>query len=649
MPTYFHPVLHTSYMLPVFLVCAARRPSYLSCVDTFNAGVVWPNSCVSLADRVPPPSCSHPTIHCLQDKIEGTRRVVPKLAGARPRTGSDQTGDSQNTVIAHPALHRSERNASDSEQTANQYLRGYLRGKKSFEEWATETRKSGRVDSLVTSPKPSLQERPTSNTTHQHDLERVRVRAHKALLAGNFTDSLEMCQRILQQWPSDPTTLVYQGEAMAQNGELDIAWNSMVRVLALSNGVEATANEASPVGVGYPTGADDSIQSRDGVSPELPKAPEVPQDIALSAAAHLAMFASARAPKTMDENLEIFFLVEGLRGSAERNRADYERNMGSTAKSSSLSSESGGDGGEAGETSVKIPPTASLSDNTNEDYGSVGRADGYTNVLLLMAQAFGDREQLMVALRLYQRVILLGEFQDQSPHVGLAEISSRLLEKGREKTHRRSTTRVSEAPTRYSSPSPPSPSTPPHRQSQTGTGQSTTSASVLDPPGSSQQRRGSCEWEITHPRPGQVFSPKDTVQVKFDLMFLDPGLTSAGSLFKTVAIGGGTSRGNGTFPADVVQEGGRGGIDVTEDGLGFIVCSYLQGFTAAHCLPQGQLRGIGIGWHILTAEVYQLPSLRPFSCPAGGDASKDGGGESRCARVEMNLLWRYHEVSFRLK
>lgn len=102
-----------------------------------------------------------------------------------------------------------------------------------------------------------------------------------------------------------------------------------------------------------------------------------------------------------------------------------------------------------------------------------------------------------------------------------------------------------------------------------------------------------------HPKPDQIFSPEDIVQVEFDLTLLDPGLPSAGSLFETVAIGGITNRAGGMFPADSVQEGGRGGIDVTEDGLGFIVCSYLEGFTRAHCLPHGQLHHIGIGWHLL--------------------------------------------------
>lgn len=608
-----------------------------------------------------------PSFNTLQAKFGGTRREVPNIAGATPRAENDQTsdtddskrtrgprGDPQHTSTTHPALFKSKNIASDAEQTAE-------RGNEPLKEWAAEARKSGRVDSLATTPKRSMRERQMSNDTHNnrndtdlltlHGLERARVQANKALLAGNVTDTLEMCQQILQQWPSDGATLLYQGEAMAQSGGWDVAWNRMERILASSNGVEEIV---APATVRHPAVVDDSRRSLDGsarlaASPKPPRAPEilVPLDTALAAAGNLAVYARARTPQTLDENAEIFFLVEGLREAAERSLAGYDRKIGAASKTSLFSPESGGDGREAGEAPDNVSPTGSLSENTtNEDYyGKVGGVDGYTDVLFLLAPAFEAREQLTAALRLYQRAILLGWHQDHRPHHGLAEISRRLLQRERERTRRRSTTRVSETPIQSSFSSPLSLSTPPRPHSQTGPGQLTTSASMSDATVSGQQqqpqqRRSSCDWDITFPRPGQVFSPEDTIQVEFDLALLDPGLPSAGSLFKTLAIGAGTSKANDIFPTGSVQEGGRGGIDITEDGLGLIACSYLEGFTVAHRLPRGQLRDIGIGWHLLTAEVYQLPSLRPFSCPAGSDISKNGSGESRCARLETSLASR---------
>lgn len=122
---------------------------------------------------------------------------------------------------------------------------------------------------------------------------------------------------------------------------------------------------------------------------EPPRAPEilVPLDIALAAAANLAYYADAHAPKTLDENSGICFLVEGLRGAAERSRVGLERNTYATVKSPYfLSSEPGGEGREAGTTFEDITPIASSSDETTTEgyYGKVEKVDGYTDLLILM-------------------------------------------------------------------------------------------------------------------------------------------------------------------------------------------------------------------------------------------------------------------------
>lgn len=113
----------------------------------------------------------------------------------------------------------------------------------------------------------------------------------------------------------------------------------------------------------------------------------MPLDIALAAvAANLAYYADAHAPKTLDENSGICFLVEGLRGAAERSRVDLERNTYATVKSPYfLSSEPGR---EAGTTLFEdITPIASSSDETTTEgyYGKVEKVDGYMDLLILMA------------------------------------------------------------------------------------------------------------------------------------------------------------------------------------------------------------------------------------------------------------------------
>ncbi len=513
------------------------------------------------------------------------------------------------------------------------------RKKKSLEEWATAERKRGRVDAPVPSTLPPStpgvkQGRGTSNTsTHNgrgsilltlHDLKSARARAHKALLAGNIIDTLEMCQQILQEWPNDGTALLYQGAAMAQRGEWDVAWNRMERVLALSRGAEALPMMAvaSPGTDRYPADDDRSARNYSVAKNSRTTEAQVPLDIALAAAANLASFARSRARETLDPNAEIFFIVEGLRGAIGRHYVGSGRRVAT----------------ERGNNTV---PATSLSDKDNEgdDGGQYEfeRIDGYADLLVMMAQALEGKGQLTSALRLYQRAILLGSHRDQRALHGIGGLSRRLLEVERDRMRRSGTTGGAAAKA-HSSIMPPQP------LQTAATGDPTGAQRAVASSGRRQrrERRTACDWGISHPRPGQVFSPEESVQVEFDLTLLDPGLPSAGSLFETFAIG--TDAGVSSSADDTQNGGSRGSI--VADGLGVVVCSYLEGFKTAHCLPRGQLRDVGPGWHLLTAEAYQLPSLMPFSCP--GSARNDSG-RYRCGGLmasfrELALCEKYSTI-----
>lgn len=548
------------------------------------------------------------------------------------------------------------------------------RNRESLEEWAATARKKGRVDSPVADlPEPSKRQRRTPGEHHitdesnggnnnkkntrddpalltLHDLKSARSRAHKAIIANNFTETLDLCQKILQEWPSDGATLLYQGAAMAQSGSWDNAWNRMERVLALSNGVEETATISAPAKADCCfTHADDrrgnaqsSARHVDAAeAPRATAAATVPPDIALAAAANLASFARARAPKTLDSNAETFFLIEGLRGAAERDRVAYER-QNTSWKPALFSSET---------RSLDEKSTEELSGGKAEGSYEAGRIGGYTDLLVMMAQALKGNGQLISALRLYQRAILLGGHRDPRALHGIGGLSRRLLEVEHERTRRKSAILGTAAPTQSSVLLPaslPLPIPPTHDRHhllshQTGTSATAVSTSETGVASSRKQRpqqpTSGCEWGILHPKPGQVFSPDNPIQVEFDLTLLDPGLPSAGSLFETVAVGVGgvgadAGAGSGGLSSeDFAHESRGGGITVVEDGLGVVVCSYLEGYNAAHCLPRGQLRDIGLGWHTLTAEAYQLPSLRPFACQADVDAAGDSRVEHRYGRV----------------
>eukprot|EP00903_Cladosiphon_okamuranus_P018662 g17176.t1 len=382
----------------------------------------------------------------------------------------------------------------------------------SLEEWANAARKTGRVDLPVPKPaEPSSREQqmPSHNNSSSsiddsekdglvfltlQDLKSARSRAKKALLASNVTGTLEMCQTILRKWPSDGATLLYQGAAMAQGGEWDNAWDRMERVLALSSGVEKINLGPASAAAGYSTthagdGQGNTHSSAqqvdaDGQSRAAAAAAEVPLDIALAAAANLASFARARAPKTLDQNAETFFLVEGLRGPAdqdhrvgqERGKARAKSALPRSSRTSSPAERSKDENG---------------SGNPEEPY-KAGRIDGYTDLLIMMAQAFEGKGQLTSALRIYQRAILLGGHRDPRALHGIGGLSRRLLE------------------------------------------------------------------------------------VEFDLTLLDPGLPSAGSLFETIKVGNSAVESGGFSSEDSAQESKGAGIAVAEDGLGFIVCSYLE-------------------------------------------------------------------------
>lgn len=575
-------------------------------------------------------------------------RLRSSPAGLETHEGLDENGDDEVYAKFSGVGKRSDQSCRNGE---------------SLEEWANAARKSGRVDLPVPNPaesstreqrarsdnyitdKGSSHSNSSNNSDNDdlilltlEDLKSARSRAHKALLASNVTGTLETCQKILREWPSDGATLLYQGAAMAQVGEWDNAWDRMERVLALSSGVEKVVSVAASATAGYSTtrvgdgqgNTQSSAQHADAAGPPraAAAAAAVPLDIALAAAANLASFARARAPETLDPNAETFFLVEGLRGAAERDHRVGLEEGKTRARSALPSSEASSPGerskGENG------------SGNPEEPY-KAGRINGYTDLLVMMAQALEGKGQLTSALRIYQRAILLGGHRDPRALHGLGGLSRRLLEVERERTRRQRLTHSVEAPAQSSAPSPPSlPAPAPSRldrhhlsQHQTRTGKTATS-STASRNQRQRQRPSGCEWGISHPKPGQVFSSHDLVQVEFDLTLLDPGLPSAGSLFETTTVGSSAAGAGGLSSEDAAQESRGEGIAVAEDGLGVVVCSYLEGFKAAHCLPRGQLRDIGLGWHVLTAEAYQLPSLRPFSCPANGDANRDDRVEHRC-------------------
>lgn len=555
--------------------------------------------------------------------------------------------------------------------------------KASFKEWAAAARKSRRMDWPLQRPNVSVPRQELRKTFSRENIpstfrapKSARTRAHQALLAGNVTKTVELCHDILQEWPSDAATHLYLGAAMAQSGEWDIAWDKMEYILALSSGVQEPAT-ASSAAASEPQFVDNASSMRSNVSDPLfnrtkasPTDGVVPLDIFLAASANLASFARARASGTMDPLAEVFFLVEGLRGAADRDRV-AEARIERAAATPPTSAQSPSSGKRNGALSSEATSSQKRAQGRNGDAScaggnnEVGPVDGFIDHLITMGQALEGKGQLTSALRLYQRAILLGGHQDQRALRGLAGLSRSLLEAKRRGTPSRSTTRAEEDLTlRTPRTTAPSRVPPDHHQQnnrrQTGTDTRSSvyssssfsggmPVSTADQPHTQRKRkREGCDWTIKHPRPGQTFSPEDPIQVEFDLALLDPGLPSAGSLFKTVAIGGRRDNADSLL-SEVYQDGGASRTDVDEDGLGFVVCSFIDSFKAAHCLPRGQLRDIGLGWHQLTAEVYQLPSLRAFSCPRGGGAAGKDTGRHRCAffpNQRIDFFWCPQQDSY---
>lgn len=612
-----------------------------------------------------PASLSTPSSHRFPSSSSVSSRPRPPVSAMGPRNGAGDFLKPTTADVCNGAVGRGSPGNGTGEEGSfggNRDLtveRQSRKRRESLAEWVAEARKSGRVypplapvsDSPTTRQTQSVPPAHTNNNINGGDtssnstgdgrtfptlraVKRARARAFDDLLTGNVAGTLELCREILLEWPSDSTTLLYQGAAMAQSREWGVAWNNMERVLALSSGAQELATPSAW-----------SSQLDGEVVP--PRAAEVvPLDVFLAAVGNLASFAGNRASETADVHAETFFLVEGLRGAADRQGTTGTGNKVTPSRPSSLSTASpksaeivstAEDTADEEEAATKSSPSRNNEGGDDDggenietgEYYEVGKIDDFTRILTTLGKALEGKGQLTSALRLYQRAILLGGQRDQAALHGLGRMSSRLLQVERERTRRRQITQAGAPWNLPSGASPTSLSPPGDRYYRQGY---QSRAAVGDSAGSrphAQRQRDSCEWTITHPRPDQVFSPEDLIQVEFDLTLLDPGLPSAGSLFETVAIGGDGVVGG--FVSDGYARGGSGhGVgDVIDDNLGAIVCSHLEHFKAAHCLPRGQLHDVGLGWHLLTAEVYQLPSLRPYSCPVGSGGIGGGNEDFR--------------------
>ena len=381
-------------------------------------------------------------------------------------------------------------------------------------------------------------------TSAQQRLVHARMMTREALLAGDSNTTLELCRKILEEYPTDGITLLYQGAAKAQIGEWNAAWDEMERVLALSRGVQhgtSSERDASSNRQDYREQA--AAETREAV---------IPLDITLAAASNLASFARVRASDTLGSNAEIFFLVDALRFAAERDMI--------AAGEAGTAAATTGDG----RGKVKYDDNIETLQTPDDEVARVG---GFIDALAMAARSFEEKGQVTAALRLYQRAVLLGGHVDQRTLHGLGGVFRLILQAEKErldKTFSSSSTRQTHMPEPKDG----------NRWVKT------------------EDPEQGCQWSILHPRPGQVFSAEDAVPFDFDLTFLDPGLPLAGSLFETV----------GSIPS------------VNDGGLGVVVCSYLEGFEGANCMPNGKMWGVPLGWHVLTAEAYQLPSLSPFDC-----------------------------------
>lgn len=471
------------------------------------------------------------------------------------------------------------KDGSDGIDASSDAAMGYRR-QWSLDKWVAAARQKGRVDPIdtrnhghgVESPYRRLDDDspvriPASGSSEFHsaenspasnasdngdtalDVAHLRAGARKALLTGDIQGTLELCKSILEVHPSDPAALLYEGAALAQQGERIPARINMERVLAVASGVERTEQTRNKRTETLPAG------SLERVAP----------DIALAAAANLASFARAGVSESLDPTAEMLFLLEGLRGAAERNRA------------------------------IRLDADTRKhwwdSDATAE---TASGENGLIDVLVMAALALEQVGQPTSALRLYQRVALMGGNRDTRVLHGLGDLSRRF-------------SRIEREPRSAASPdrTPAADATPIAKD---------TVANSTVPSLNVGMTGGRCGWTIVHPRSGQMFSPADVIGVEFDLSALDPGPPASGSPFAPAASNNGEN---------VIA----GYADV-----GVLVCSYLGEFRMPNCLPKGQLRDLEPGWHILTAEVYQVPGLRPFRCDGAGD-----NVEHRCGVVWCTL------------
>lgn len=447
-----------------------------------------------------------------------------------------------------------------------------VRSATTLEEWVASVRDFGRADE----PKGSLHDsehlgnrsRETSEASSTEGKEKeeesapsplrvdkviiLKERAHQALLNGDIDVSLDICRLILQANPADSVALLYEGVALARRGESELARRNMEAVLEMSRGLAcnpqvrdvrngATAKECSPVG--------------------MSGGRQVRPDLELAAIANLASFAHNLARSTFDTQAEMLFLLQGLEGAA----------------------------------TWELNPTSARS--VENDKLEETLLSTIIDIIVLASRAFEEAGQLAFALRLYQRAAISGGHRDPRVLRGLGNVSSRLKQFERELHASNCLGKESRwGPGSLTSDT--TADTTPWRHGARGRmcGGSTIQGTSMYPV-------AWCDWSISHPRPGQLFSPNDTISIAFDLSRLQRGLPAPGRLLTAAAA-----------DALTLANGGKKRPDV----LGVLVCSYLEDFKLPHCLPQGKLRDLDPGWHVLTAEVYELPGLNPLNCPNAG-------------------------------
>lgn len=381
-----------------------------------------------------------------------------------------------------------------------------------------------------------------------HSVAEMRTNARQSLLAGDLEKTLTLCESILSLNPSDSVALLYQGAALAKRREWSLAWKNMERVLALSESAGSYGEEDE--------GRSRWNRNHRSATNEQRATPgrlRVSPDTTLAAVVNLASIARLNASKTHDPSAEAFILLEGIRiGGSHREVGKYN-------------------GDEQADTM----------------HAAASSGDDLIDMLFMTARYFEEQGQLTAALRLYQRVVLLGGRQQQRILEGFGKVSQRLKQL---QHSRRDFT---------SFPRPPPIVYPPPRADAPSARDAT--------PSPVEVAHNHCGWSIIRPTSHQVFSPEAVIHVEFDLAHLDPGVPATGSLLAS------------TRAHDV--SGMTASVAAT--GVGFLVCSYLDRFQLPNCLPRAELRDLKLGWHVLTAEVFVLPGLEPLLCGDDGRGAAD--------------------------